>query len=134
MQALSALFFPASRFPEPEQAQPYRHAIAAAHRGAVDLTDRLTRVGGTHASQGATMFDEFNCTTVAAIVNLLREHGLTNDCEVIVACDEAKSADALQGFLATFWPGRAVCGSCSLPETAKRGPKNELPAAAPFHR
>ena len=47
-------------------------------------------------------------TTVAAIVNLLREHGLTNDCEVIVACDEAKSADALQGFLATFWPGRCL--------------------------
>jgi uncharacterized protein len=71
-------------------------------------------------------------TTVAAIMNLLREHGLTNDCEVIVACYEGKSGDALQGFLATFWPGRAVCGSCSFTKPPNEVRKMNRPPLPPF--
>jgi hypothetical protein len=95
----------------PEQAEPYRKAIAAAHPSAIDLTNRFARIDSARAGEGAKICDVFNglsydplgqeknirrlviCddtfntgTTATAIVKLMRKHGLADECEVIVAC------------------------------------------------
>lgn len=95
----------------PEQAAPFRRAIAAAHPNAVDLSNQFARTGGARAGEGATTCevlrglsydavghernirrlvicdDTFTTgTTAMAIVKLLRKHGLSDDCEIIVAC------------------------------------------------
>jgi glutamine phosphoribosylpyrophosphate amidotransferase len=94
----------------PNQAEPYLKAIKAKHAGAVDLTSRFTRTGNARAGQGASVCDvakglnylpagdernirrlvivddTFNTgTTAAAVVKVLRQQGLAEDCEVIVA-------------------------------------------------
>lgn len=93
------------------QAEPYREAILTRNSNATDLTSRLTRKGTTFAGEGATVpavaaglnyiptgqenkigrlvivDDTFTTgTTVAAVVELLRQHGLPSECEIIVAC------------------------------------------------
>lgn len=93
------------------QAEPYRKAIVAANEGAVDLTTALSRTGEARAGEGASfeqvlgglsykptgqeknfrrvgiIDDTFTTgTTAAAIVALLKQHGLPDECEVIVAC------------------------------------------------
>jgi glutamine phosphoribosylpyrophosphate amidotransferase len=95
----------------PWQAEPYRQAITGKISTATDLTSRITRTGTTFAGQGATLQavvaglnyapfgqecaiarlvvvdDTFTTgTTVAAIVEVLRKHGLPAECDVIVAC------------------------------------------------
>jgi hypothetical protein len=106
---VDAILSPPSRLPE--QSEPYRNAIAELHPSAVDLTSRFNRTGPARAGEGAEICDVFkglsynpdgrekniqrlvicddtlnNGTTAAAIVKLLREHGLASDCEVIIAC------------------------------------------------
>ena len=93
------------------QAEPYRHAIAAAHAQPVDLTAALIRSGNARAGEGASFEDVLGGlsykpsgqemtfrrmvivddtfttgTTAAAIVVLLQKHGLQDECEVIFAC------------------------------------------------
>jgi hypothetical protein len=93
------------------QAEPYRRAIAEAHRNAVDLTAAVRRTGNAVAGEGASVeevlaglryqpsgtegdfrrivivHDTFTTgTTAAAVDSLLRQGGLQDECEVIVAC------------------------------------------------
>lgn len=93
------------------QAEPYRAQIIAAHSIAIDLTTAIARTGNSRAGEGASLDDmldglryqptggekefqrvaivddTFNSgTTAAAIVSLLRQHGLSDKCEVIFAC------------------------------------------------
>lgn len=93
------------------QAEPYRKAIAAQHLNAIDLTDAVSRSGKARAGEGSScdevlaglaykpcgrekdfrrliiVDDTFTTgTTAAAVVELLRKHGLLETCEVILAC------------------------------------------------
>ncbi|MER8895927.1 hypothetical protein [Mesorhizobium sp. M0676] len=93
------------------QAEPYREAIKRKFPNAIDLTPAMTRPGQFRAGKGATVDqvvsglsyqpqgtengieqlvivdDTFTTgTTAAAIVLLLREHGLPEECDVILAC------------------------------------------------
>lgn len=93
------------------QAEPYRQAIRRKNPSAVDLTPRLTRDGNAFAGGRATVAevtaqlryvatgqeskisrliivdDTFTKgTTAAAIVSILRAHGLEEGCKIVVAC------------------------------------------------
>jgi len=93
------------------QAEPYRKAIAAAHPKAADLTAAVGRNGNARAGEGASFEDVLGAlsyrptgqekdfrrivivddtfitgTTAAAVVLLLRQHGLPDECEVTFAC------------------------------------------------
>jgi hypothetical protein len=93
------------------QAEPYRKAIAAAHPEAADLTEAMGRTGNARAGEGASFEDVLGGlsykptglekdfrrfvivddtfttgTTAATVVMLLRQHGLPDECEVILAC------------------------------------------------
>ena len=93
------------------QAEPYRRAIIAAHPNATDITAAINRTGNSRAGEGASLDDvlgglryqptgsekEFrriaivddtfkSGTTAAAVVMLLRKHGLSDECEAIFAC------------------------------------------------
>lgn len=95
----------------PEQAEFYRQAIVAKHLVSTDLTPRLSRSGEIRAGHGATLDeviaglsyegegDECSLkhiiivddtfatgTTVAAVIAVLRKHGLTQTCTIIVVC------------------------------------------------
>lgn len=103
------------------QAEPYRRAICEANPSAIDLTGQLTRTGSAFAGENATVAqlatqmhyaetgrestirrlvivdDTFTRgATAAALVTVLRKHGLSDDCEVVVACPL---------WLDTFLPG-----------------------------
>jgi len=106
---IDAIISPPSRMAW--QAEPYRAEITAAHTIATDLTTAIARTGNSRAGDGASLEDvlgglqyqpaglekefqriaivddTFNRgTTAAAVVSLLRQHGLSERCEVIFAC------------------------------------------------
>lgn len=93
------------------QAAPYRKSILANNAKAIDLTARLPSQKGIYAGEGTTVpkvvselsfaptgeemnirrlvivDDTFNTgTTAAAIITVIRNYGLPNECEIIVAC------------------------------------------------
>jgi hypothetical protein len=118
---------PHSRSPRsdhPWQAEPYREALANRFRNAVDLTDSFSRSGLARAGTGAKLGDvvaslAYKSTareknfqriaivddtftrgvTVAATVIHLRQHGLPEECHIVVACplwlDTVKPAASL---------------------------------------
>jgi predicted phosphoribosyltransferase len=119
---LDALLSPPSD--HPWQAEPYRKALANRFRNAVDLTGSFSRSGLARAGTGAKLEDvvaslaykstarekNFQCiaivddtftrgVTVAATVIHLRQHGLSEECHVVVACplwlDTVKPAASL---------------------------------------
>jgi predicted amidophosphoribosyltransferase len=90
---------------------PYRQGLKKKFPDAVDLTDRLSRVGRARSSKDAPLEkllaglrykptreehkfrriaivdDTYRTgTTAVALISLLREHGLPEECEIIVAC------------------------------------------------
>jgi hypothetical protein len=104
-----AVISPPSRMPW--QAEPYRQAILSKNPKAADLTPQVTRTGKTFAGEGATIeavaaglnyaptgqehtirrlviVDDTltTGTTAAAIVEVLRTHGLPAECEIVIAC------------------------------------------------
>ena len=95
----------------PSHAEPYRLMIREKKEAALDVTGSFERVGPTRAGLGGTpqqllaSMTYFPCgaesswmhivivddimkqgTTVAAIIMLLRQHGLSPNCKVTVAC------------------------------------------------
>jgi glutamine phosphoribosylpyrophosphate amidotransferase len=93
------------------QAGPYRQAVLSKNQKATDLTAQLSRSGNALAGEGAAVQtvaaglsyaptgqegkirrlvivdDTFTTgTTITAIVETLRKHGLPAECEIVVAC------------------------------------------------
>ncbi len=106
---LDAVISPPSRMAW--QAEPYRRAIMSAHSNVTDLTAAVSRIGSARAGEGASLEDILDSlryqpkgtekdfrrivivddtftsgTTAAAVVKLLRQNGLSEECEVIFAC------------------------------------------------
>jgi len=106
---LDAILSPPSDFGW--QSEPYRKKVGAKYKDALDLTDAFSRTGLARAGKGASLTEvlmslsyapcgkdsEFRQlaivddtftkgTTAAALVLRLREHGLPETCNVIVAC------------------------------------------------
>jgi len=109
------------------QAEPYRQVLCHKNPSAIDLTPQLTSTGKSFAGENATVNqiatqmqfletgqeskirrliivdDTFTKgTTAAAIIGVLRTHGLSEDCEIIIACPlwldtfSPKSDDAIK--------------------------------------
>jgi hypothetical protein len=116
--------FLSPRSDHPWQAEPYREALANRFRNAVDLTDSFSRSGLARAGTGAKLGDvvaslAYKSTareknfqriaivddtftrgvTVTATVIHLRQHGLPEECHIVVACplwlDTVKPAASL---------------------------------------
>jgi hypothetical protein len=93
------------------QAEPYRSALADRYPSAIDLSPAVSRHCGARSGSGAALEEVLAClsyapsgrekdfrrlvivddtfatgTTAAALVTLLRDHGLPEACEVILAC------------------------------------------------